>query len=296
MVYNAIYILSQVYMVIICLEAVATENTIQVIAALFFYFVCLVYSVTRYIAFYLLPSLAAKMFLRDNNMHTLQIGVIVMYCMSLVSLVVLSWKLKKEVGWSVYKKLGADVALHRAYKWHQNLVMLLKLDIFFIGSYLIQMTALVLKADDTETWLQITVFIPFSIVVVFLAFYALHGERRRLMIGVTWCLVLSVGYFIFKIARVCRSDIIGQPGDPYEDNRPYFMITIVATMLLVIATAVVSVLCTQNFDAGLKEAIAYDRMKRNHNKLYNQDKATHEESAALVPKPDLTTRDRFTLE
>ncbi|KAJ1962197.1 hypothetical protein GGI12_002788 [Dipsacomyces acuminosporus] len=295
-VYNVIYILSQVYMIVICIEAVATANTIQVIAAVMFYFVCLVYAVTRYVGFYVLPSLTAKMFLRDKNMHTLQIGVIVMYCISLGSLIVLSWKLKKEVGWSVYKKLGADIALHRAYKWHQNLVMLLKLDIFFVGSYLIQMTALVLKTDNAETWLQITVFIPFSIAVIFCAFYALYGERRRLMSIVSLCLILSVGYFIFKIYRVCRAEILGQPGDPYEDSRPYFMISIVATMLLIIGTAAVSVLCTKNFDSGLKEAIEYERMRKKHSELYSQDKATQEEAASLVAKPDLTMRERFALE
>ncbi|KAJ2582959.1 hypothetical protein GGH95_001251 [Coemansia sp. RSA 1836] len=189
-VYSALFILAQCYIIFLCGEAVATQNTIQVIVVVLFYFVCLANSVTRYISMFVWPSLAAHMFTRDNNMFLLQVTVVAMYCIALLSLVVLSYKLKKDVGWSVFKRLGADISLHRAFMWHQCLVMILKVDIYFVGSYLVQMTALVLKADDIETWLQITVFIPFCIVVIVGAFYALAGERRRLMIVIATCLFL----------------------------------------------------------------------------------------------------------
>ncbi|KAJ1953261.1 hypothetical protein EC988_003093, partial [Linderina pennispora] len=268
-VYNAIYILSQVYMVILCLEAVATENFIQIFASVGFYFVCLVYAVARYIAFYLYPTLTANIFLRDENMHHMQLSVIGTYVAAIVFLAILSWKLKTEVGWSVYKKFGADNLLHRSYKWYQILMLLLKLDIFFVVSYLIQMSILVLKVDNPETWIQMTVFIPFSIGTLAASFYSLRMENRSIMRTVMICYTLSVGYFIFKIYRVCRAEILNKPGDPYQDSRPYFMITIVATMLLVIASAIVSLFCIRNFDNGLKEAIEYEKMKRDHHRAYN---------------------------
>ncbi|KAJ2438667.1 hypothetical protein GGF42_008220 [Coemansia sp. RSA 2424] len=242
------------------------------------------------------PSLAAHMFTRDNNMFLLQVTVVAMYCIALLSLVVLSYKLKKDVGWSVFKRLGADISLHRAFMWHQCLVMILKMDIYFVGSYLVQMTALVLKADDIETWLQITVFIPFCIVVIVGAFYALAGERRRLMIVIATCLFLSIGYFIFKIARVCDSDILGKPGDPYADSRPFFMITIVVCMLLVIATGAISAMCIRNFGSGLMEAIAYDKLRARHRRMYATEKTAGDEAAQLMDDQGLSPRDRFALD
>ncbi|KAJ2396779.1 hypothetical protein GGI23_003774, partial [Coemansia sp. RSA 2559] len=122
-------------------------------------------------------------------------------------------------------------------------------------------------ADDPETWLQITVFIPFSIVVVVCAFYALHGERQRLMACVAASFLLSVGYFLFKSVRVCRPSIMHRPDDPYQDSRPYFMITIVVCMVLVLSSGAVSVVCIRNFDCGLKEAIAHDKLKRRHMRM-----------------------------
>ncbi|KAJ2259832.1 hypothetical protein GGI01_003387 [Coemansia sp. RSA 376] len=295
-VYSALFIMAQCYIIFLCGEAVATQNTIQVIVVVLFYFVCLANSVTRYISMFVWPSLAAHMFTRDNNMFLLQVTVVAMYCIALLALVVLSYKLKKDVGWSVFKRLGADISLHRAFMWHQCLVMILKMDVYFVGSYLIQMTALILKADDIETWLQITVFIPFCIVVIVGAFYALAGERRRLMIVIATCLFLSIGYFIFKIARVCDPDILNKPGDPYADSRPFFMITIVVCMLLVIATGAISIMSIHSFGSGLKEAIAYDRLRAKHRKMYATDKTMSDESAQLMDEQGLSPRDRFALD
>ncbi|KAJ2726457.1 hypothetical protein GGI07_000595 [Coemansia sp. Benny D115] len=109
MVYNVLFILAQVYIIFLCVEALVQKNTIQVIAVVVFYFICLTYTTVRYIAFYVLPSLAARMFTRNSNMQLMQIGVMTMYVIALVSLVILSYKLKMDVGWNVFKRLGADI-------------------------------------------------------------------------------------------------------------------------------------------------------------------------------------------
>ncbi|KAJ2846415.1 hypothetical protein IWW36_004362 [Coemansia brasiliensis] len=293
MVYNILFILAQVYTIFLCMEALAHKDIIQIVVVVVFYFVCVVFAVTRYIAFFIYPSVAARMFTFNSNMHIMQVTVMVCYVLSLISLAVFSYKLKQVVGWNVYKRLGADISLHRAYLWHQCLMMLLKMDIYFIGSYLVQMTALVLKVDDIETWLQITVFIPFCVIVISGTLFALHGERRRLMQGLAACWFLSIGYFVFKMYRVNAPNIIHLPNDPYEDSRPFFMITVVVCFLLVIATGIASIQCICNFDSGLKEAIAYDKMRTRHMKLYNKK---DEETVQLIPDSTLPAHERFALE
>ncbi|KAJ2502791.1 hypothetical protein GGH96_000808 [Coemansia sp. RSA 1972] len=294
MVYNVLFILAQVYTLVLCMEALAHRDIIQVIVVVVFYFICAVFAVTRYLVFFKRPSVAARMFTRDSNMYLMQVTVLVSYVLSIASLSVLSYKLKEVVGWNVFKRLGADISLHRSYMWHQLLMMLLKMDIYFIGSYLVQMTALVLKADDIETWLQITVFIPFCVILTAGSFFALHGERRHLMELLSVCWFLSVGYFIFKVYRVNEPSIVHRPDDPYADSRPFFMITIAVCMLLVIATGVASVMCICSFGSGLKEAIAYDKMRTRHMKLYRARK--DEEAEELIPESSSPTRERFTLE
>lgn len=307
-VYNVLLIIAQFYAVFLCTEALARQNTIQAIVIVAFYVVCLAYAATRYIAMYVYPTLAAHIFSRNQNMYTIQAVVVAMYSIALVALVVMSYKLKKDMGWTVFKKLGADASLHRAYKWHQCLMMALKLDIYFVGSYLVQMTVLVLKANDVETWLQISLFIPFCIVVVVAAYYALTGEHRRLMIAVVCCMFVFIGYFIFKISQVCRPDIIGKPGDPYNDSRPFLMITIVVCMLLVIATGLISVMCIRQFGSGLRESIVHDKQRKLHARLYGDSDqkpgslSNNEEMVGLLTPSDNQSqkisreRRRFALE
>ncbi|KAJ2713284.1 hypothetical protein H4R19_002326, partial [Coemansia spiralis] len=110
------------------------------------------------------------------------------------------------------------------------------------------------------------------------------------------CLFLSIGYFIFKIYRVCRPEILNKPEDPYADARPFFMITIVVCMLLVMATCVASVMCIRNFESGLKEAIAYDKMRTRHMRMFASEKEAGDELAHLTPEPDTATRSRFVLD
>ncbi|KAJ2077992.1 hypothetical protein H4R24_004786 [Coemansia sp. RSA 988] len=296
MVYNVLFILAQVYIIFLCIEALVHKDIIQIVVVVVFYFICLVFATTRYISFYVYPSVAARMFTRDSNMQLMQITVVVTYVLSLASLSVLSLKLAHEIGWDVFKRLGADIGLHRAYMWHQCLMMLLKMDIYFIGSYLVQMTALVLKVDDPETWLQITVVIPVCVILIVGGFVALHDERRGLMSFVSLSMFLSVGYFIYKIYRVCEPGTINMPNDPYADSRPFFMITIVVCVLLVISTGVASAMCIFSFDSGLKEAIAYDKMRTRHIKMYAVDKDITQEQEPLVPRSSTLARDRFALD
>ncbi|KAJ2685997.1 hypothetical protein H4R19_006751, partial [Coemansia spiralis] len=191
-IYSVLFILAQVYVIFLCMEALAHHDVLQAIVVVVFYFVCLVYSATRYVAFFIYPGVAARLFTRNSNMYLMQSTVVAAYVIALASLTVLANKLRKEVGWSVFKRLGADICLHRAYMWRQILMMLLRVDIYFIGSFLVQISALVLKVDAPETWLQVTVFIPFCVIIIVGAFYALHGEHRRLMECIAICLFLSI--------------------------------------------------------------------------------------------------------
>ncbi|KAJ2228532.1 hypothetical protein IWW45_006562 [Coemansia sp. RSA 485] len=70
------------------------------------------------------------------------------------------------------------------------------------------------------------------------------------------------------------------------------MITIAACMLLIILTIVASVKCVQNFDSGLKEAIAYEKMRIRHQKMYAVDAHDEAETAGSAK----IARERFALD
>ncbi|KAJ1648495.1 hypothetical protein J3B02_000160 [Coemansia erecta] len=259
-VYDVIFIVAQLFLLMLCWEAVAHKNTIQIIAATLFNVMCLIYSLIQYTTFYIRPSSSAGIFQKDNDMRVLQITTMVVYSLCSVAFAMLTWELYQLFGWKTYKKLGANLALRRAYKWHQILLTLLKLDIFFFISYSVQLATLVLRVSDPETWVQIGVVIPGSVVFLVLSFWALKVEKRRVMIIVIICLGLSPAYFIYKLVRMNVG--IDKNNDPYLDSRKYLTFFIVVTLALILVTVYVSIRCYRNFGIGLKEAIAdYDARK-----------------------------------
>ncbi|KAJ2707995.1 hypothetical protein FB645_000346 [Coemansia sp. IMI 203386] len=259
-VYDVIFIVAQLFLLMLCWEAVAHKNTIQIIAATLFNVMCLIYSLIQYTTFYIRPSSSAGIFQKDNDMRILQITTMVVYSLCTVAFAMLTWELYQLFGWKTYKKLGANLALRRAYKWHQILLTLLKLDIFFFISYSVQLATLVLRVSDPETWVQIGVVIPGSVVFLVLSFWALKVEKRRVMIVVIICLGLSPAYFIYKLVRMNVG--IDKNNDPYLDSRKYLTFFIVVTLALILVTVYVSIRCYRNFGIGLKEAIAdYDARK-----------------------------------
>ncbi|KAI7824911.1 hypothetical protein BX661DRAFT_172113 [Kickxella alabastrina] len=276
-VYDVIFIVAQLFLLMLCWEAVAHKNTIQIIAATLFNVMCLIYSFIQYTTFYIHPSSSAGIFQKDNDMRVLQITTMVVYSLCSVAFAMLTWELYQLFGWKTYKKLGANLALRRAYKWHQILLTLLKLDIFFFISYSVQLATLVLRVSDPETWIQIGVVIPGSIVFLVLSFWALKVEQKRVMVVVIVCLGLSPAYFIYRIVRMNVG--IDKDNDPYLDSRKYLTFFIVVTLALTLVTVYVSIHCYRNFGTGLKEAIAD----------YNARKAQLKANKAMLNSGDADT-------
>ncbi|KAJ2768423.1 hypothetical protein IWQ56_002519 [Coemansia nantahalensis] len=253
-VYDAMFIVAQLFLLMLCWEAVAHKNTIQIIAATLFNVMCLAYALIQYTTFYVHPSASAGIFQKDHDMRVLSITTMVVYALCSVAFALLSWELYQTFGWKTYKKLGADLRLRRAYKWHQILLTLLKLDVFFFIAYSVQLATLVLRVSDPETWVQIGVVIPGSVVFLVLSFWALKVEKKRVMVAVIVCLGLSPAYFIYRLVRMNVN--INKASDPFLDSRKYLTFFIVITLVLILVTVYASIRCYRNFGIGLKEAIA----------------------------------------
>ncbi|ORX74816.1 hypothetical protein DL89DRAFT_264607 [Linderina pennispora] len=282
-VYDVIFIVAQIFLLILCWEAVAHKNTIQIIAATIFNLMCLIYSLIQYTTFYIRPSVTARIFKNDNDMRILQITIMVVYSLCSLTFAMLNWELYQLFGWKTYKKLGANLRLRRAYKWHQILLTLLKLDIFFFISYSVQLATLVLNIRDPETWVQIGLVIPGSVLFLVMSFWALKIEHKRMMLGVTICLGLSPAYFIYKLIRMNVN--IDSDKDPYRDTRKYLTFFIVVTMVLILITTYVRPIA--DYDARKAQ------LKANRAMFDGRDA----EQAAVDDAYEYTeVRERFSLE
>ncbi|KAJ1921191.1 hypothetical protein H4219_000790 [Mycoemilia scoparia] len=262
LVYEALFVVAQVFLFYLCWDAVAYKNVIQIIATVLFNGLLCIYALIQFTTFYLIPTESAVIFKDDKDNKVLQISTIIIYFLCSIAFGIIGYEVYNNYGWRVYKKLdSANLKINRAYMAHQILITLLKLDVFFFISYSIQLATLVLKKSDAETYVQMAVVIPGSVIFLILVFYALHRENKWLMLFVIVCLGLSPIYFIYKFLRMYVN--IDKYDDPYADTRKYLTFFIVTTFVLIIVTVANAWVCYRNFGTGLREAIkAYKNKKR----------------------------------
>jgi hypothetical protein len=62
-----------------------------------------------------------------------------------VLFVLLSYRLYKEFGWKMFKRIGADPIMKSMYRDYQILLLLTKFDVFFVLAFGIQFLVLIVK-------------------------------------------------------------------------------------------------------------------------------------------------------
>lgn len=162
---------------------------------------------------------------------------------------IISYKLYKEYGWEIYKKIGADTQMKKMYLHYQIFVLLLKLGVFFFMGFSLQFLVLVLSADDPEFWLNILAF-PITLLILVVAVYGVRYENRQLMYLFISGLFLAAIYFVYKIIKIYK------PGDERYNNKQNGLTMFASmTLLSLLLTAFQAYVCFKNFGNGLSEHI-----------------------------------------
>ncbi|KAI0230150.1 hypothetical protein L0F63_001902 [Massospora cicadina] len=255
-VYLSVFILSRIFQVILVFDAIRNKNTIQLIGLCIFSLVCFGYSVIQINQ--VLKSEAS----RAPGTANAGVGLPLYSVCFILGLVTVfysfvSYKLYKEYGWEIYKKIGADTQMKKMYLHYQIFVLLLKLGVFFFMGFSLQFLVLVLRANDPEFWLNILAF-PITLLILVIAVYGVRNENRRLMYLFIFGLFLAALYFVYKIVKIY------QPGDVrYNDKQNGLTVFATMTLLSLLLTALQAYVCYRNFGNGLSEHI-----KKNNKVVY----------------------------
>eukprot|EP00842_Homolaphlyctis_polyrhiza_P004408 jgi/Hompol1/4969/HPOL_004081-RA len=114
----------------------------------------------------------------------------------------LTYFLYNVFGWTVFKQLGADVAV-RQQMWVYHFHMLfLKLDVYFLLGFSFQFVYLVLYSSPSSTAYHILVVPPVAIIVLIIAYMAILKENKTLMITTIVGLLGCLGYMINRLVDV----------------------------------------------------------------------------------------------
>ncbi|KAJ2956720.1 hypothetical protein NQZ79_g7479 [Umbelopsis isabellina] len=230
-IYLIIFIFSQVFQVLLAIDAVRAQNTIQIIGIVLFNLCCFIYSIFQFRQINdsikvpsTSPDAATSAWLESViTKYLIAASVIIGVCELVYCY--LGARLYQEFGWRIYKKIGADPEIRM----------------------------LVLHSGDVEYPLTI-IALPLTCLFLLLAVYAVKHESRQLIIIFFIGTAAAVAYFIFKIYRIYDPSQAGK----YLYTKDFLTFFASVSLTLLILTITNGIICWMNFDKGLKAHLLRD--------------------------------------
>ncbi|KAJ3011351.1 hypothetical protein HKX48_006881 [Thoreauomyces humboldtii] len=261
-VYHALFIVAQAFQLVLVADAVITSSMIQMVSTVFFNFALFAYAGLQYHQASSIGDLAANTLTgftlpAPHPTKGLEVVVIIGMALFVTGWLVITQRLYRVFGWSVFKELGADIAVRNRLKLYHVYLMLLKLDVFFFLGFDVQFLVLVIinqaSAGSSEKYTHGLIAMPLTLVLLVISYVAIRRESRILM--TLTCLGLSggIGYLIAKLVDISQNTEANK--DKYTGSKASLTLFEVITLLLCVATFIVALLNYRNFGKGLKEQL-----------------------------------------
>ncbi|KAI9272449.1 hypothetical protein BY458DRAFT_539723 [Sporodiniella umbellata] len=272
LVYFILFIIAQLFTVVLVVDAIYQRNTIQLIALVAFELGMTAYS---FIQFHQSSTLFSEdngkvsmgLVFLSNAYHDSKWAEITQACVMCICtciFIFLAYKLYLEFGWHIYKKIGADLAMRDRYKMYQIFMMLLKFDFFFFLGFSIQYLALLIvawwpTAESSEAHastvreliehIVLSCFV--SIAMLILAYWGLRREKKpQMYLFLVMCLV-SMGYYIYTVVEIANNPI------RFLGSKAFLTFFLCVDLALILVSVPIAIICLRNFNLGLMNHISH---------------------------------------
>ncbi|KAG0380142.1 hypothetical protein BGX24_009968 [Mortierella sp. AD032] len=277
-VYHIIFIIAQIFQLVLLCDAMLNKNTIQIMAIVAFNAAMVAYAgvqvkqgydvLVRTEGEFTLSNTILDIFGRPGNptpyhaSKNYEFAVLALMVIFASGFAVIAYKLYKEFGWSIYKKIGADLAMRDMYKVYQIFIMILKFDIFFQLGFSAQFLSLiVLKYTGTKSTtldrsemkniliLHLILSVGACIILPVLAW---RGLKRESKICMAAFIAGGIGTLVYNIIKL--NQVFEDPARFIGANK-FLTFFLISNLLLGVITLYLAWLCMKNFNNGLNAHI-----------------------------------------
>ncbi|CAG8593350.1 15005_t:CDS:2, partial [Gigaspora rosea] len=183
----------------------------------------------------------------EAKMRPLEQAIIVLICIFSVYLAFMSYLLTKEFGWKIYKIYSADPQVRKALSNLTILQALIKIDVFFIGSYVLQLIPSQ-KLGYYSSVLEISLVFVSGTVTLLMAWFSVSREMKYLLLSVINLSSVSLIYWGYRLITI---NLPRSGFDPYQFTRGFLTFFLVTIFVLVLITVYYSIICFRNMMRGV---------------------------------------------
>ncbi|KAM3578879.1 hypothetical protein VKS41_008672 [Umbelopsis sp. WA50703] len=258
---NIAFIGFQVWFSAMALDGIANQNVAEVLAIFAFNLICGVLGALEILDNHLwITRLQKSMDVSVLKVaEKIEIALAVILPLLAVVFALPTYKIVKQLGWTRYKKIGADLSIDKMFRLFQRFVLLLKINIFteFIVSlfFVIKGGSSLLGDTAASTpWMEGVQIIVTALMLPMLYFArtAVSAESPNRMIS----------FIVFQVVVIFHFALMLYNTLYLSDKWVIWLCFVIMGMIIDITTIVLAAMCKNNFGKGLKPLVQRGAAKR----------------------------------